>query len=118
MNLNHYINIPWRNQDPSFQGCRCWGLVQLYYDTEYNIELPDVSEIKENLHKWKSVSLEELVTGDILLFRVKRDERHVGIVVSCDMMLHVEEGSTSRLENFRGLKWKHKLLKAYRYIRQ
>ncbi len=117
-NLNNYINIPWCDQDPSFRGCRCWGLVQLYYDNELNIELPDLDEIRSNLHRWRNVPLDRLEVNDVLLFRIKKDERHVGIVIGTDIMLHVEIGSRSRLENFRSLKWKNRLIKAYRYVPQ
>lgn len=119
--LNSFINIPWRDEGegkPSFQGCRCWGLVQLYFDAVRGIELPNLMTMPsaEYMKKWHQVPLTKVQHDDILVFRISRYEHHVGIVVTSQTMLHVEKGSTSCIEDYRGIKWKDRLLKAYRYI--
>ena len=115
LDLNHFINIPWRATEPSLRGCQCWGLVQLYYDIELDIELPDLTCVQNQMHLWQRVSLSEVQLGDVLLFRVGEKDRHVGIAIDMQKMLHVEVRSTSCIEDYRGIKWKDKLLNAYRY---
>ena len=114
--LNCFINIPWSDStESSFQGCRCWGLIQLYYDAVKNIELPNLMSISTCMHNWQQVPLTKVELDDVLVFRIGKHEHHVGVVVSQQSMLHVERGATSCIENYRGIKWKDRLLKAYRY---
>lgn len=119
MHINNYLNIPWKDQDPSFQGCMCWGLVQLFYDNEFDIELPNLDELQGSLHLWREVPLDgtPLEYGDVLLFRMPGVRRHVGIVIEDPHMLHVERHLPSHIESFRSMRWKNRLMSAWRYIR-
>ena len=109
---DEYIGIPWAKDGHSNKSCSCWGLVRLFYRNEYDIELPDITSVDSMAGAWFSVPVP--MAGDILLFRTESGP-HVGVALNKTEMLHVDECTTSRIENFKGLKWKNRLRKIYRY---
>ena len=107
-----WIGIPWVRVGDSFDGCDCWGLVRLFYRDRLGIELPSLTEFDAMRGIWTRTATPEY--GNILLFR-RSNGPHVGIVVNeCDM-LHVDESIDSRIEQYRGLLWKHRLKTVYQY---
>lgn len=110
--IGEYIGISWAKDGHSFTGCSCWGLVRLFYRNKYDIELPDFPSSDFVASAWSSVKKPAL--GDVLLFRTATGP-HVGIALTNTEMLHVDECTTSRIENFKGLAWKNRLRKIYRY---
>lgn len=55
-----YLQIPYKIFSSDLNGCDCWGLVQLIYKNEHNINLPDFPNI-ENKNKL-SIKLNEFIT--------------------------------------------------------
>jgi cell wall-associated NlpC family hydrolase len=111
--LADLIDIPWQSDGHSLDGCSCWGLVRLFYRTEMSIELPDIKNGASMGGVWYPVALP--VLGDVLVFRVERIQRHVGIALDTTSMLHVDECKRSCIENFKGFTWNNRLLRIYRH---
>lgn len=107
-----YIGIPWAKDGDTVAGCSCWGIVRLFYRNQYDIELPDITSVDSMAGMWSSVPSAAL--GDVLLFRTSTGP-HVGIALNNTDMLHVDNFAESRIESFKGLAWKHRLRKIYRY---
>jgi cell wall-associated NlpC family hydrolase len=39
--INKYVGIPFVDRGNSFSGCDCYGLIRLFYKTEYSIGIPE-----------------------------------------------------------------------------
>ena len=49
--LDPYLEIPFKPQGQGLEGADCWGLVKLFYQNEFDIELRSYSEIDPRNHK-------------------------------------------------------------------
>lgn len=110
--IGRYIGIPWLSKGHGFQGCDCWGLFRLFYINEYEITLPDLIAGDAMYGVWNKVPMPMM--GDLLLFRTESGP-HVGIALNRLEMLHIDECADSRIENYKGLKWNHRLRRIYRH---
>lgn len=117
MDVERYIGIPWAEDGHTFDGCSCWGLVQLFFYVEHQVVLPDLRTEPVEKIDWVAVEPGHEQTGDVALFRSAPMDRHVGVVVGTGKMLHVETHRASCVERFTGMRWKHRLLRIYRYRR-
>lgn len=105
MNLIKYLKIPHRHLGRDFKGCDCFGLVRLFYQQEFGIELPDYQEYQPDWHLSDarkilrlytqfgfseiSLSAPNLLPGDILLLNETGYPKHLGVVVERGSFLHV-----------------------------
>lgn len=110
--MNRYIGIPWDAHGDSLDGCSCWGLVRLFYRDEYSIDLPSIADGDQMRHMWRQVT--QVRRGDVILFRHQGAARHVSIALDQRDMLHVDN-KPSCIERYRGMVWKHRLLRIYRH---
>ena len=134
----NYIGIPFYLGGRGLNGADCWGLVRLVMTNQFGIKLPSHSTTYEELdptelwatlshllvaeknahpETWKPIILNEICSGDLLLIRMRGYAVHVAIVVANGWMLHTEEGLDSVCEQFRGSRWQHRILGAYRHVR-
>lgn len=96
MNRNYtkYLGIPFKHRGRGFDGVDCYGLLVLYYKTEFNIDLPDFwyefnwSKTGKDIisDNYPSIAKPVLTPekNDIALFRVSFGcpvVNHAGIVV-------------------------------------
>lgn len=118
-----YIAIPYLGKGSTLAGCDCWGLVELIYRNELGVELPNYMDVPhDNLIKinrkiqsevqegyWKKIVSGQEKKYDIILMRGQfKDSQdtlrsapiHVGIVIDCNLLLHVEEGANSVCCNY------------------
>lgn len=105
----------------------CWQLVRQVYAELLGIELPGFEAesaavgrdgwaalIEQHRHTWQPV--EAPVPGDVVLFRVLGAACHVGVVVAPPLFLHaLAPGTTARVESWRSLTWKPRLVGFYRH---
>jgi cell wall-associated NlpC family hydrolase len=127
---NGYIGIPWKPRGRDRDGCDCWGLIRLVYGEELNLSLPSYADDyavtddrgsvaalfadgKTGL-AWSETKVAEAF--DLALFRVGGFDTHVGIVVSAELMLHVDRRGPSRLERWEAAPWVDRLTSFWRYI--
>lgn len=135
----NYIGIPFYLGGRDLNGSDCWGLVRLVMLKQFNIPLASydttayeeldpaecwttlghliVAEKNEHPETWRPVMLQQVCPGDLLLIRMRGYSVHVAIVVSDGWMLHTEEGVDAICEQFRGSRWQHRILGAYRHVR-
>lgn len=122
-----YIGIPYENRGRTRDGVDCWGLVQLWYREQLDVDVPDylwaytaandkesVSDaIEENKANWKKV--DEPAYGDVLVFRIMGYPMHVGIKLNGDDFLHAFQGTQSCLERLSSISWSRRLFEVYRW---
>lgn len=122
-----YVGIPYENRGRTREGVDCWGLVQLWYREQLDIDVPDylwaysaandkesVSHaIEENKASWNKV--DEPAYGDVLVFRIMGYPMHVGIKLNGDDFLHAFQGTQSCLERLSSIAWSRRLFEVYRW---
>jgi sulfur carrier protein ThiS len=124
---NKYIGIPFKDGGRDSNGVDCWGLVRLVYKNEFNINLPsfsneysttsDVERLEELINQYREgwTETKEPKEGSIVLFRMMGRGTHVGVLVNTTQFLHVNEDSTSTIENISSHRWKDRILGFYNY---
>lgn len=109
-----FVGIPYADRGRSFAGCDCYGLVWLVMRELCAVDLPAFREdyvtasdgaylarlIAGEVSAWDAVPLGEERTFDGVLMRSGRLLSHIGIVVEPGKLLHVYEGSDSRIERY------------------
>lgn len=86
--MNKFIGVPFTDDEPSFNGANCYGLVALFYKVQFNIEIPklDIKNdqsnrvfatfLKEISEHWRKI--EDLEFGDVIA--MAHDAKHPKIV--------------------------------------
>jgi cell wall-associated NlpC family hydrolase len=119
-----YVGVPWDDHgtDGSFAGCNCYGLVRLVYRRELGIDLPryegaaytrgvDPADLAQlfvrEREKWRDVDTPQ--AGDLIWLRIAGRPFHVGVMVSGDAFLHIEEGCDSIIESTASTFWRRRI---------
>jgi len=118
---NKYIEVPWdeKGSDGSFSGSNCYGLVRLIYQEEFGISLPkyegvgytkgiDKQElgclyVREKSRWWEDIECPSC--GDVVWLRVAGNPYHVGVMLSSDTFIHIEEGCGPVIEAINTPRW-------------
>jgi cell wall-associated NlpC family hydrolase len=107
-----YLSIP-------YEECDCWRLVQRVYAAEFGIEVGGVEKQSTNMkdREWVDVVKEGLGVreGDVVLFKTSAVNRHVGIVLNHDLMLHTVAGTNSCIERWKSPVWDKRWVSVYRH---
>lgn len=121
-----YLNIP-----HSYADTNCITLIQRFYSVELGLqfELPSypssrswmkqfsISSIEQWAAKYaKKVSLTDIKNYDLMVFKSEKSNlvTHFGLYIEPYRILHVEEGSTSRLDYLTDY-WLSQLYAIYRH---
>lgn len=134
-----YIVVPFKDRGRDLAGWDCWGCCRWVARAQFGLELPSYADdyqgcsvkerrelaalIKGQLGPWREIWRRGLDgnepvgerPGDCLLLRQFGADCHVGIVVSAGHMLHAEEGQGTTCEQYRGLRWRSRVMGVYRY---
>lgn len=111
--------------------CDCITLIKEFYTVELNLpfSLPDYPSNRhwfktfstDSVDEWaskysKKVSLTDIQNYDLIVFKSEKSNLviHFGLYIAPNKMLHVEEGSVSRLDNITDY-WLSRLYAIYRY---
>lgn len=128
--IARYIGIPFTERGRDREGVDCWGLVVLVYRDLFGIELPsyaeeygtttDAEEIgalvrRESRTVWQEVPLREARLGDVLLFRVRGQAMHCGLVVVPPTFLHCVDRIGSAIERWDSLLWEKRVSGVFRH---
>lgn len=127
--FDRFVGVPYRDRGRDFDGADCWGLLWLVYRDLRGIELPSYSEryvtasdrkamaalIAAELDPWQPVAEPDARTFDGVLMKQGGFPRHIGVVTSPGMMLHVEQGRASCIERYRSSPIVHRVVGFYRY---
>lgn len=110
--------------------CDCWGLARRVLSEIYSIDVPryDQYESTEEIEKlsslledgrmsneWNEISIGLERTGDVVLFQMRGQLCHVGICLGNNLMLHIQKGKNSCIEDYTGLRWNKRLHSFYRH---
>lgn len=109
--MRQYIGIPYVEGGRDYEGADCWGLVRLYYQTEYGIELPgldgryrvhDSQEVADLVDEIKptisATPVEWPQQGDVVVIKFRGYPMHTGIFIPGNRVLHTLSGTESVLE--------------------
>ena len=132
MRFDRFVGIPYQDRGRSLVGLDCYGLVRLVYRELRGIDLPSHAEryrtaadevaiaalIAGELDPWDEIAPGDEIAFDAVLIREGRFARHVGLVVTPGLMLHVEAGETSRIERYGSGALKYRIVGFYRYRAQ
>lgn len=128
-----YMRIPFKDHGRDFSGCDCGGLVWLIYHNELHIDLPDwrdrysktTLEFSEDLSNTVSTMLgengnpvpfTERKPFDVVSFRIRGADIHVGLVVDYSHFMHIWRGVTTvSIEKFTSLVWRNAVTGCYRH---
>lgn len=126
-----YVGLPWQFAGRSRAGVDCWGLLWLVYRDVLKIEVasyeretidaPEREQIAalltsdRNKSPWCPVVKEQAF--DMAVFKRGGIDSHVGIVVEPGRMLHITNGTESRVERFDQGRWKPKLIGLHRHTK-
>lgn len=98
-----YVGLPFKDFGRDFNGVDCWGLVRLVLKSECNIDVPSYGDIsahdlirvtstirgESSSEPWYPVEPHEVKAFDVALMQGR--PMHVGIMVSSEQLMHVEE---------------------------
>lgn len=130
-----YVNIPYRDFGRGRDGVDCYGLVRLIYREQLRVDLPDYTEGYATIDdrkeiaalmrgevatRWKEIDVASAKPYDGLIFRIKGQPAHFGILMDSPCFLHAlkEEGAPSgrvRQDRLDSLLWTKRLVMAVRY---
>lgn len=117
-----YVGLPFHAKGRGRDGLDCWGLARLVYAERFGVALPSYLDLYEGVddsggiaaifaqdvgehREWRPIGLDEARVGDLVTFVVAGQLRHVGLVVSCDRMLHAAAGTDSCVERWISPTW-------------
>lgn len=112
--MEKYIGIPFIDKGKDFNGCDCYGLLQLYYKEEMGIDVPDVianskqlrmayvEYLKNVADHWEKIEEPEENCVVALQTDINNPKlvTHFGIIVKIDgklKMLHTFKNTASHL---------------------
>tara|TARA_Y100000310_G_scaffold324866_2_gene387341 strand:- start:9267 stop:9689 length:423 start_codon:yes stop_codon:yes gene_type:complete len=129
-----FVGIPFQWDGYTFKGCSCWGLLRLVQTDVFGRVLPRHDEYALNIRDGKATSapsglwgsgvvaraidVEEADPGDVLHMwgyaGRRRAPIHVGVFTSRGMVLHIEQGTSSIIENVTSRRFAWRPIQAYR----
>jgi cell wall-associated NlpC family hydrolase len=104
----HYVGIPYEEID-------CWHLVKLIYKEMFEVELDD-RDVQADLLRdgfWIEVG-NGYQAGDVLLFKSTDTERHVGVLLNYDYMIHADPHCGTVIDRWTARNWLPRLKGVYR----
>ena len=112
MDLSAFVGIPWLERGRDRDGCDCWGLLAMVYREQLGVALPSyrddyqtladadsvVSLIEGHMGPWREVEAGQERAGDALLMTIAGRPRHVGVIATPGLVLHIERGAGALIE--------------------
>ena len=107
MNIIEYLKIPYKHLGRTKEGTDCFGLVQLFYNTEFSISLADFENYAENWatsganlisKNYKAAGFKPIKFpkfGDLVTIREHKGVvSHLGVVTDNQYFLHTTRDGT------------------------
>ncbi len=132
-----YVGIDFKLRGRTIEALDCWGLFQIVYKDQFNIDLPAYDstdyENMEDGERWQKLG--KLITsessdgqiwipvvkgqeqeGDGLVIRMLGQYTHVAVAINNEWMLHTEKGIGVVLEQYKTGKWSKRVVGIYRHV--
>lgn len=101
MKYINYLSIPHKHLGRDFTGCDCFGLIRLFYQEEFKIQLPDYQDYQQDWHlsdakyiirSYSKAGFKKVKDqpryGDVLLLNEAGYPKHLGVVIEGGSFLH------------------------------
>jgi probable lipoprotein NlpC len=124
--VNKAIRVPFVDRGRDYTGWDCWGEIYCFHRDVKNILLPiyldysstsAYSELHElfsaGIKNW--IAVDKYAPGDVALFTIAGQKRHVALVIDQKSALHTEKRLGTFIEPLKGLVWGKRLEGVYRY---
>ncbi|NRB39028.1 MAG: C40 family peptidase [Pseudomonadales bacterium] len=82
----HWKGVPYRLGGNNNQGIDCSALMVKVFDDVFNYALPRTSELQADIGQ--EVSRQQLLPGDLVLFKTSSLQRHIGVYIGKEEFLH------------------------------
>ncbi|MGR8935667.1 MAG: NlpC/P60 family protein [Gammaproteobacteria bacterium] len=112
--FKEWRSVPHRTGGLSKSGIDCSGFVYLTFLSKFGIKLPRSSA--EQMRIGQAISSENLITGDLVFFKIDGDTRHVGIYLDHNQFMHVSSSKGVTISNLNAPYWSGKYWLATRVI--
>ena len=112
--FTRFLGLPYADRGRTRAGLDCWGLVRIVYLEAFGIDLPSYDyegskarrEIDrliavESRKDWVEVFPSAERPGDLVIMEPGRFRCHTGIVAVPGLVLHIEDGMCSAIENYK-----------------
>ncbi len=128
-----YIGIPFSPEGRDLEGMNCWSLFHHVLTVEGGLEVPEypgplwygrtksdprgiVEAMTAYTEQFSPIEPGQEQPFDGILLRIGGFATHCGVVVKPGVMLHVEQGSDSIIEDYReSMMWRTRVAGFYRY---
>lgn len=120
----------------------CWGYFRMVQERQFGLALPSFAAayasvkdykrsvgilsgiITTNMEDWVLVdrpiggviNTEDHQPGDGILFRLRGQPLHVGVIAGPGVVLHIDSGHDSVIESYDSLKWRNRIVGIHRYV--
>lgn len=123
--LHKYIGIPYKAKGTTIKGLDCIGLIEMIYENEFNIKLPDHARISaddkelcsehlvDGSKKWERIMYPE--PNCVIIFNIGGYPLHTGMVLDNKRMIHSLKGHNSAIESYVGAKWGSRIEGFYKW---
>jgi cell wall-associated NlpC family hydrolase len=118
------IDTPFHHQGRvAGQGLDCIGLIvvalravgfEVNDRTDYGLR-PDGVSLVRALEEHGAVRAEEILSGDVLLFRFDHEPQHAALAIDADHMIHSYAPVGKVVETHIGASWQRRLVAIYRF---
>ena len=123
MDIVKYLSIPFGDRGRSFESCDCFGLVQLFYKHEFNIELPSYVEAYENekdrdaicneINKERKLSgwteTHDPEYGNLIVLNILGRPLHLGIMLNNTDFIHCMKNKGVVVEKTTDISWANRI---------
>jgi cell wall-associated NlpC family hydrolase len=126
MDINKYVGIPYVLYGRDFSGCDCFGLVKLFYKTEFCLDIGDYIDYIKSVESYEDVinrslpisgfsEVQEPQLGDVGLLKYRGHISHVAVYVGDRKILHVSERHNSIVQRISDRLLQNRFVGWYRY---
>lgn len=123
MNPTQLLGIPYKYNSSTMFGCDCYGLVRLYYDFIFHVQLPkldydestEIQTVKRELKSWIWIKTRTKETGNVMIFN-QNGNTHLGICLDEHSMLTTMRKTGSVIIKFKYWIGKLEHMVRYKYV--
>ena len=117
--VNKYLGVRYRRGGSSKRGVDCSGFVRLIYRNVFGVNLPSIASYQCSLPIFKKVSVDKLMTGDLIFFsptHKKKRINHVGLYLSDGHFAHAIRKKGVIISSLENRHWKSRIISVKRIV--